>query len=70
MKKKLLTLNLLALFSIATIGTLPAPQSVVCAQKKNDDKPKKNRPGPPVVRDKKDKPPPSPAPPRPRPKKP
>jgi hypothetical protein len=50
MKKAVLTIAL-AIFSVTAIGALPAHASLAYAQK-NEDKKKKDPPGPPIVKDK------------------
>lgn len=54
--KKFFLYILIALFSVTAVGALPTGQaSVAYAQKKGEDKPKKDPPGPPVVKDKEPK---------------
>lgn len=49
--KKVVLAIVLAIFSVTAIGTLPTQYSFAYAQK-NDDKKKKDPPGPPIVKDK------------------
>jgi uncharacterized alpha/beta hydrolase family protein len=54
MKKVFLSI-IIALFSITAVGVLPVEHSIAYAQKKGEDRPKKEPPGPPVVKDKEPK---------------
>ena len=63
--KKVVVLILVALFCVPFWGNIPQAASVAYAQKRGDDKPrKKDPPGAPVQREKRDreKPPPPPKP--------
>lgn len=64
--KKLAALIFLAITLVTSFGSMAQPvYSVVYAQKKNDEKPrKKDQPGPPVVKDKREKENPPPRKPR------